>query len=91
VFGQDILLEPKSGGSYTVRGVFRRTFVSVDPDTQQPVTSTSPLLVIQDTQMPSGEPPAEGDVFTIEGTRWKVSAPPELEGEGTSRVYLRKA
>jgi len=85
---QDILHEPKAGGSSVVRGVFRRAFASIDPETGVPVQSTFPVLIVEDNQLPGGLPPGEGDHFTIAGVRYVV-AQIELEGEGTTRCYLR--
>lgn len=85
---QAILFQPKAGGSATVRGVFRRSFLAIDPDTGVAVQSTRPLLIVEDNQLPGGLPPGEGDRFTIAGTVYVVSNI-ELEGEGTSKCYLR--
>lgn len=85
---QDILLEPKAGGSAIVRGVFRRSYVAVDPETGAQVQSTYPLLIVEDNQLPGGSAAAEGDQFTVAGVRYVVRLA-EPEGEGTTRYYLR--
>lgn len=88
---QGILFQPKAGGpAVAVRGVFRRSFAAVDPQTGQAVQSTYPLLIVEDNQLPGGVPPLEGDLFTVEGLRYAV-AQLEIEGEGTARCYLRRA
>lgn len=85
----DIAFEPRTGGSFPVRGIYRRTYATVNPETQVAVQSTSPLLVIEDSQLPGGAPPGERDVFVVTGTRFEVIRV-EVEGEGTSRVFLRR-
>jgi hypothetical protein len=84
----DIAFEPRTGGSFPVRGIYRRTYTAVDPETQVAVQSANPLLVIEDSELPLGEPPAEGDVFVVSGVRYTVHHR-EVEGEGTTRVFLR--
>jgi hypothetical protein len=90
-WGDDtIVFEPKSGGSSTIAAVFDRSYLAVDPETQNPVQSVRPLLIVRDSVLPTNAPPLEGDAFIVSGQRYLVVAL-EVEGKGTSRVYLRKA
>jgi hypothetical protein len=87
---QAIVFEPKAGGQATVRGIFRRSSSVVDPDTGVAVQSTTPVLIVEDLVLPGGVPPLEGDAFTVEGQKYVV-VQMDVEGEGTSRCYLRKS
>lgn len=98
-WGSDFRFEPKAGGGpYIVRAVFDRSFQEIDPDTGAPVMSTHPRISLQDSELPTGQPPVEGDSFQqldrdglAVGPRFLVKSPPAPEGHGTSVVYLRIA
>ena len=91
-----ITYEPLSGGSVALAGgVFRTSSVTVDPQTNTPVASNTPVLIVEKSQLPAGDHPAEGSHFSIREsgttTRYVVTEQPQDEGEGTLRVFLRKA
>lgn len=69
-FGQPVDYTPAGGQTVRISGVFFDGFLSVEAGAQPGVTSTSPHLGVQVSQMPTGWDPlnAEGDAFVIVGS-----------------------
>jgi hypothetical protein len=76
------------GGSYVVRGVFRSSYVSIDPDTNAAVQINKPVLGVKYSELPIV--PEEGDRFTVNGVRYQIERR-EDDGEGGGQLFLRKA
>lgn len=44
VFGEDVVYYPRSGGSRSLRAIFDNDYESVDPETEQVISSNQPVL-----------------------------------------------
>lgn len=88
----EIVYEPRTGGLFTVSGIFKRSYKAIDPQTGVEVQSKVSVLNIQNKQLPQNGPPLEKEFFRVKEengvtTRFRVDHI-EVEGEGTTNVYL---
>ena len=67
-FGEDVVLMPKKGGQYNIRGIFDNEWESVDPDTEQVISSQQPVLGINLHGISIR--PISGDKLKIRNLKW---------------------
>jgi hypothetical protein len=70
-----------------IKGVFDRSYLAVDPETQAIVQSTQPVCLVRLSDLPAL--PGEGDKVTIKSVEYKVVAS-EVDGYGNSLLRLHK-
>ena len=68
--GAEVLYRPKSGGAFTIRGVFDDSAQAVDPDTEQIVSSNLYTLGIKFDDLPKR--PEKGDQVKFKGQLYRV-------------------
>ena len=77
---------------HDVQAVFDERYREVKFDTDgAEVVSTRPMLDMRTASFPAGRLPVQGDLFSITGILYVVSAPPEADGHGHLKVALRLA
>lgn len=86
-FGETIVYEPLSGGSFSIEGVFNDRYTGVDPATEQLVTSVQPTLGVKLSDLAA--PPAKGDFVTIRNVKYRIREIQE-DGEGWINLFLFK-
>lgn len=87
VFGEEVILLPKAGGSYKIVGIFDHEYVAVDPDTEQPISANNPALGVNLNDIPIDI--VQGDIFEIRNLRYKVIDNRE-DGQGGATVLLHR-
>jgi len=45
-FGETVILLPKKGGRYSIKGIFDNEYEAIDPDTEELISSEQPVLGI---------------------------------------------
>jgi len=86
--GEKVQYRPKAGGSIIINAVFDNEYESVDPETEQLVSSNIPRIGIRLSDLSS--PPEKGDkLVTEDGQTYKVTDPRE-DGQGGATLYLHK-
>lgn len=84
-FGEAVVYEPLSGGSYSLTGVFNDKHIAIDPNTEQTVSSNINSLGVKLADMQ--DPPKKGDFVTIRDVKYKVRDTQE-DGEGWVNLFL---
>lgn len=89
VFGEDVVYEPKSGGSFSIIGIYNDIYEAVDPDTERVLSSNDPTLGIRLSDL--SNPPEKGDIvrLTSRGLVFRVAESRE-DGEGMSELQLNR-
>ena len=89
VFGEEnkILFRPKSGGTFTIRGIFDETWEEVDPETLLVISSTQPNVGIKTSEL--GFTPMSGDEVDIIGVSYRITDVQE-DGQGGDTLFLHK-
>lgn len=86
-FGEDIVYEPKSGGTFNIVGIFNQIHDQIDVDTQRVVASNDPTMGIKLSDLPLA--PVKGDIVRIPSRSlvFRVADSQE-DGEGMSELKL---
>lgn len=84
--GETIRYFPKSGGDYTLKAVFDRNFIQVDPETQVEVASNLPAIGVNLNRM--FEKPQQGDRVRI-GDEWFRVTDSQEDGQGGATLMLQ--
>mgnify|MGYP004000302855 CR=1 FL=1 len=89
VFGEKnkIQYRPKSGGTFTIRGIFDETWEEVDPETFAVVSSTQPNVGIKSSELDFT--PESGDEVEIMNILYRVIDIQE-DGQGADTLFLHK-
>lgn len=88
-FGEEVRLFPKAGGTYSIRAIFDNEIITIDPDTEQPVSGNQPALGINLNDLPDGLEIKEGDVFKVRNIKFRVIDNKE-DGQGGTTVLLHR-
>lgn len=86
-FGEDVIVYPKAGGVYKIRGVFDNDYQAVDPDTEKTISANLPALGINLNDVSVDL--AQGDQVKVRGTMFVVSDKRE-DGQGGAVLFLQK-
>ncbi len=86
-FGEDVILLPKRGGRYEIRGIFDNEHVGIDPDTEQVISTQQPILGINLHKISIR--PRSGDVVKIRNLNYRVIEIRE-DGQGGASLILHK-
>lgn len=78
---------PKSGGTFTIRGIFDESWEEIDLDTQVSLSSTQPNVGIILREL--AEKPIIGDLLTVRFIDFKVVDVVE-DGQGGATLFLNK-
>jgi hypothetical protein len=89
-FGEEVVFRPEGSDRQELRGIFRSAHVMVDRATGASVSSNQPTVDVRLSDI-TGAPPAQGDIFLIRGVRYVVADPPEADGEGAAKLFLKRA
>lgn len=86
-FAEQITYTPLSGSAYQLNALFDNEFESVDPDTNQPVISTQPMIRVDTNDLQSTI--KKGDKVTVRTIVYKIITD-EPDGVGTVVLRLHK-
>lgn len=86
-FGEEIDYRPKVGGSFSIKGVYDNRYITVNPDTEEVVTSNVLTLGVKLCDLPFA--PAQGDEVRISQMRFRVTDSQE-DGHGGSTLILHR-
>lgn len=86
-FGEDVLLMPKSGGNYFIKGIFDNEYEAIDPDTEQVISSNQPVLGINLHSLSTT--PLTGDKIKIRNLTYRIYDVRE-DGQGGANLFLHK-
>lgn len=86
-FGEDIVYEPISGGSFSIIGIFNQIHDEIDVDTQRVVASNDPTMGIKLSDL--SKAPEKGDIVRIPSRQlvFRVADSRE-DGEGMTELKL---
>ena len=87
VFGEDVILMPKNGGLYNIRGIFDNEWEAVDADTEQVTSSNEPVLGINLHKIQIT--PRQGDKVKIRNLTYGIIDVRE-DGQGGASLFLHK-
>jgi hypothetical protein len=95
VFGETVLYQPLGGVAYAVAGIFDEAYQEQFPIeglTPGNVSNTRPMLGVQLSQFPAGQPPMQDDVLTIvrTGQAYWVNEV-RVDSHGAARLLLNVA
>lgn len=88
ILGEDVIFEPRAGGSFPIRGVFNERFEEVDVQTSQLVSSQKPNCGIKRSDI--DRDPKKHDFMVIRGKRYVIEDCQE-DGEGWLELLLFEA
>lgn len=86
-FGETICYRPRSGGTFTIKAVFDRDAIQVDPSTEEVVASNLPKIGIKLAELPGR--PEQGDRVDIEKESFYVTDSQE-DGQGGASLLLHR-
>jgi len=86
-FAEVVTIYPAAGGSYTLNAIFDKAFEEVDPETEEPILSTRPILHFKEADLQAEIQP--GDEFVVRGVRYTIITH-EPDGVGTVMFHLHK-
>lgn len=86
-FGEEVLLLPKKGGRYKIRGIFDNEWEAVDADTEQVTSSNQPVLGINLHRIKIH--PKAGDRVKIRNLTYAIYEVRE-DGQGGASLILHK-
>lgn len=84
-FAEQISYNPDGGSPYNIAAIFDNEYESVDPETEQPIISTQPTVLINTNELQAAIGPA--DTITVRGTVYKFRTD-EPNGVGVIRLQL---
>lgn len=86
-FGEEVTFYPQVGGVYKVRGVFDNDYESVDPDTEQLISSNQPAIGINLNDVKFEI--SQEDEIKVRETRYRIIDKRE-DGQGGALLLLHK-
>ena len=87
VFGEKVIYYPQKGGSYSLTGIFDNEYETVDPETEQLISSTQPMLGVNLNDL-SFEMRID-DMIKIRNLLYKIIEIRE-DGQGGASLLLHK-
>lgn len=84
---KEVVYTPSGGAAQTIRAVFDRAHVDVDPATDRPIVSTQPVAGIRLADLDTA--PREGDEVTVGGTAYTVHRV-EVDGQAGADLFLHE-
>lgn len=87
ILGESVTYYPKRGGSYCINGVFDNEYETVDPETEQVISSNSPVLGVNLNDL-KFEMKIE-DQVKVRNLMYKVVEVRE-DGQGGASLFLHK-
>jgi hypothetical protein len=85
--GETVTYKPCRGGSVEIEAVFDRTYVSVDPETEQVISTNEPMLGVRLSDLPFK--PQKNDRVLICGETFKVIDSQE-DGQGGASLLMHR-
>ena len=85
--GEQVVYFPCRGGSVEIDAVFDRSYVSVDPETEQVISTNEPMLGVRLADLPFK--PQKNDSVLICGEKFKVIDSQE-DGQGGASLLLHR-
>lgn len=86
-FGEEVIFFPKLGGRSKVRAIFENEHQTVDPDTEQVLSTNQPALGVNLNDFKKEI--KQGDEFEVRGMRFRVYDKRE-DGQGGATLLLHK-
>jgi hypothetical protein len=86
-FAEEIDYNPNGGISYKISAIFDDEYESVDPETNSPILSTQPSVLINANDLQAAIGPA--DTVTVRGTEYRFVTD-EPNGVGVIRLQLHR-
>jgi hypothetical protein len=87
VFGEEIILMPKKGGQYKIKGIFDNEYQAIDPDTEEIISSNQPVLGVNLHELKIE--PQNGDLIRIRNLIYKIIDVRE-DGQGGASLFLHR-
>ncbi len=87
LLGDKIIYRPKKGGTFDICGAFDERFVTVDPETEEVITTNTPNVFINLNDIPFL--PEQGDQVEIFNVKYLVSDSQE-DGLGGTTLLLHR-
>lgn len=86
-FAKPVTYHPRTGGSYSINGIFDAAHAVIDNSGEVPHETLKPVLGIawRDLRSANRAPPVRGDSVTIDGKRYSIS---EIMDDGHAEVRL---
>ena len=86
-FAEVISFNPDGGTPYNIKSIFDNAYEAVDPETEQPILSLNPTILINGNDLQATIKPA--DTVTVRGTEYLFTHN-QPDGTGPIRVLLNK-
>jgi len=86
-FGEQVTYYPQSGGSYKLQAIFDNDFESVDPETEQVISSNQPVLGVNLNDL--NFEMRINDMVQVRNLRFRVIEVRE-DGQGGAQLFLHK-
>jgi len=87
-FGEDVKYYPQHGGSYPIRGIFDNDYETIDPETEQVISSNQPVLGVNLNDL--NFEMKKDDMIQIRNLKFKVIEIRE-DGQGGAQLILHKS
>lgn len=87
-FGETVEFYPASGGIFPVRAIFDNSYHTVDPNTQQLVEVTQPVVGVNLNDIKFDV--KAGDMVVVRGVKYRIEEKND-DGQGGARLFLHKA
>jgi len=86
-FAEEITYNPDGGAPYAISSIFDNEYEATDPDTQQPILSLNPTVLINANDLAA--PVARADTVTVRGKTYKFTWN-QPDGTGPIRILLNE-
>ena len=86
-FAEPVIYKPASGSEYTINGIFDKAFQSVDPNTEQPVISVQPNILLNENDLQAAVKTT--DKIKIRNVLYEI-IDVQPDGVGTTRLILHE-
>ncbi len=87
-FGEELTYTPSAGGPAQIRGIWDWRHEAIDPDTGAVVSSNQVTAGVVLADLPAA--PQPGDTITRQGVVYRLSDPPQEDGQGGAVLFMHR-